>query len=528
MRRCWTSALVALWAVVGLANVSLAADEGAVLRMRAEQLAADGNCEAAIDKARRARDLDATDASAAVIEGRCLLLLQRYGEAVEILGLARKLDPSVRGVSADLAAAHYHLDDKAQAQTELDRAAIESPNDPRVEFYKGLLLLERNRDAEAAGAFERASRMDAAIDPIASFYAGLAWERARDAKRARAALERLRSRAPNDPWANEAQLALDRLDRGGSIGAGRWWATATAGLEYDDNVVLRGDNVQLPSGISSQRDGRGFWSAELGVEVLRGENWAGGVIAGYHGNAHFEAHRFDLQYPTASLWLDRRVDEASFLRIQPFIGYAWTETDPYLFNVGGTVAYHRDYREAGAGRLYFQYAYRDYLFTAQTPAVPPADTTFATRAFRARDRDGDDYRAGYDHSVGVAEQTILRGGAAYGYYDAEGRDFTHQSIGGYAGVQQGLPLELTFDADVTYAFMPYEHASSFLTTVAPARSSPDREDHVVVVRAQLSRPITENLSVAGHWRYTENDSNTSVFDYDRHVVGGSVTLYFGP
>ena len=47
------------------------------------------------------------------------------------------------------------------------------------------------------------------------------------------------------------------------------------------------------------------------------------------------------------------------------------------------------------------------------------------------------------------------------------------------------------------------------------------------VRLELERPITERLSVAGYWRFTENDSNTPVFDYGRHILGGALTLNFG-
>jgi tetratricopeptide (TPR) repeat protein len=478
----------------GIAVPAFAADEALVLRMRAEQLAADGRCEEAIDKARRAQVLDPADGKAAVIEGRCLLLLRRYDEAIAPLEKAREKDPTIGGIAADLASAHYHNDDRVAAERELAKAEAEQTDDPRAALYRGLLLLERNQDVEAAQAFERASRMDAAIDPLASYYAGLAWERARE---------------------REAEIALERLDGRRSSGKRRWWGAVTAGVEWDDNVVLRGDGTILPGDISDQRDWRGYWSAELGAELLRGENWAAGVIAGYHGNAHFEEHQFDLQYPTASLWLDRRIDDRSFVRLQPFTGYAWTETDPYVFNAGGTAAYHRNFGRSGSGRLYGQYIYRNYMFTAQGSAAQQ----------RFRDRDGDEYRGGYDHSISVGGSTTARAGGHYSYHHAEGGEYSHDQYGGYVGVRQGLPLELTLDVEGSYAYQHYDRASSFLV---PAASSPDRRDNVYRARAQLSRPITDWLSAAAHWRWTDNDSNTAVFDYDRHVLGGSVTVSFGP
>ena len=54
-----------------------------------------------------------------------------------------------------------------------------------------------------------------------------------------------------------------------------------------------------------------------------------------------------------------------------------------------------------------------------------------------------------------------------------------------------------------------------------------RRDHVVYVDAALERPITEHLKVSARYRYENNDSNVDVFDYDRNIVGGFLTLEFG-
>src|SRR5262245_6168857 len=95
---------------IGVAALpAFAADEGPVLRQRAEQLAGAGRCEEALPRARRARELAPGDARAALVEGRCLLRLGQYRESLAPLTKARELDPSLTGVSTDLAQAHYHL-----------------------------------------------------------------------------------------------------------------------------------------------------------------------------------------------------------------------------------------------------------------------------------------------------------------------------------------------------------------------------------------------------------------------------------
>src|SRR5262249_22781686 len=121
--------LLAALAVALTALPALAADEALVLRQRAEQLAAADHCDEALPRAQRARELDPRDPRAALVEGRCLVRLGKYREALAPLGAARELDPKLPGVSADLAQAHYHLDEIDAASAELDRAERENPND---------------------------------------------------------------------------------------------------------------------------------------------------------------------------------------------------------------------------------------------------------------------------------------------------------------------------------------------------------------------------------------------------------------
>jgi tetratricopeptide (TPR) repeat protein len=518
MLRALRLTVVAL-AVWFLALEVRAADEGQVLRMRAEQLAAAGECEEAIAKARAAREVAPADAKAPLIEGRCALNLRRYDEAVAALEAAREIDPRYEGLSVDLAAAYYHTGDLDAARSALARAEQENPDEPRVSLYRGLLLMEESEDAAAAASFERASRLDPAMDPLASYYAGLAWERAQDREQAREALERVRERSASSPWAEEAAIALDRLEERESHDTPRWWGVLNIGGEWDSNAVLRGDGIDLPQNISDEDDGRGIWSAEAGVEAFRTEDWAGGAIAGFHGNAYLDLDEFDLQYPSASLWIDRRLDERSFLRFQPYGGYAWVDNSEYLAQGGATLAYHRSFEDLGSGRLFSQLTYRDYLF--RTGLLPTGTQLFDDEL----DRDGWDFLAGYDHAYGIGPDTAVRGGIVYGFYEAEGSEYSHQSFGVNAGLRQGLPFEVILDLEAGYTYQPYRRASVFNFN-APQMGS-DRRDQLFATRVALERRLLSWLSVTGHWRYHNNESNTRVYDYDRHILGGYFTLSYG-
>ena len=50
---------------------------------------------------------------------------------------------------------------------------------------------------------------------------------------------------------------------------------------------------------------------------------------------------------------------------------------------------------------------------------------------------------------------------------------------------------------------------------------------MVHLDAALERRITEHLKVSARYRHENNGSNVGVFDYDRNIVGGFLTLEFG-
>jgi tetratricopeptide (TPR) repeat protein len=506
---------------LGIALVSeraRAADEALVLRMSAARLAAEGRCDEALASARRARALAPDDGAAAAVEGHCLLQLQRYAEAAGALADATRLAPQDAEAAVELVMANYHLGDRERATAVLANAKALAPNDARVSLYEGLLLAQGGDDQRAAAeALERAGKLDADVDPYASYFAGQTWRRAAERGRAREALERARERAAGGPYADEIERALADLDSGAQ--APGLWLRAMAGLEYDDNVVLRGDASQ-PGDVSDERDGVGVWSLQLGAEPLRNRDWALGVMGGYQGNAHFDQERFDLHYPTLSTYLDRRVDDASFLRLQSFGGYAWTDEKPYVGHGGGDLSYHRSYGDAGRGRAWLRAGYNDYLFPIQTPARVSSDPNDP-------DRDGWDLRAGYDHAYSLSDSTLLRAGLGFGAYLAQGRDYDGYSFGPHLGFRQLLPWSFELDADASYAWEPYDHPSSYprisMLTNQPDEDG-DREDHVVIARVELSRPITEWLTASARYRYVDQESNYAFYDYDRHIVGGYLTF----
>ena len=102
------------------------------------------------------------------------------------------------------------------------------------------------------------------------------------------------------------------------------------------------------------------------------------------------------------------------------------------------------------------------------------------------------------------------------------------------GAEQQLPAEFALDVTGSFSYEPYRSRSIFDTpnpgpgTNPKPATGPKRLDKVTNAGASLSRPITDWLEAAVYYNYTDNDSNIRVFDYHRHIVGGFITLSYGP
>lgn len=519
--------LVTVVALSGAAHAA-ASEEGEILRLRGENLAAQGRCNEALSVLERARAAAPQDARIPLRSGQCLIQQKRYPDAVAALEEAQRLDPTLADVPLHLGIARYHLGDLAGAEAALAQARERTPGRAEVDLYQGLIQLQRAEGRGAAASLERARRADPrAVEPVASYYEGLAWSSAAERARAREALERVKREAPGTPWADAAQRELERL--AGADRDERVWVSVTGGVEYDDNVVLRGSSVTLPDEIAGQSDPRLVWSAEAGWEFLRFGDWSAGTIVSYYGSAHEDLADFNVQYPEATLWLDRRLGDATTARLQYDFGYAWVGADPFLTNHTLTPALFQSWGDAGVTRLFVEYERDNYRFSNKGgpagPGDPPGPPSASTVS--QRNRDGYEIETGVDHVLPLAigwDGVALRGGYHYHYYSARGSEYSWQGHEAILGARAALPWKLALDLEGRFLYAPYRNASTFPAPGTTIFLDERRSDEVYSVEASLERPLTDQLTAAVRYAFINNESNVQVFDYNRYIVGAYLTF----
>jgi hypothetical protein len=190
---------------------------------------------------------------------------------------------------------------------------------------------------------------------------------------------------------------------------------------------------------------------------------------------------------------------------------------------GGTASIFHTFSDRFTGRLFSRLNVNDFLYHLHPD--PPED-----QFVRFRNRDGIESETGVEGGFAlVPGSTSLRAGAAYSRYEAEGRDWDRHGLRTWVGATQQLPWRFVLDVLGGYTYHPYDHRSSYDRNFARYTSGqgPTRTDHIYDVQAELRYPLTHWAQISARAQYTSSESNVEVFDYDRWVAGGYLTLTWG-
>ncbi len=533
---------------------------------RGERLALEGRCEVAVPELERELELVPAPESARVAWrlGQCALRAREYARARGALERALAIDPSLAEANLDLARARYHSGDLGGADAAL-RAGESLSGEALWQLYRGMVDLGRGDAAAAVQALQRAVDINAAtfqtradpqaVEPVASYYLGLALRAAGEEERARERLDAVADGWAGTDWANEANRSLGRAPR-------RAWLNLGAGMGYNDNVASLGRDAPLPEEFVEEDDFLAVLVANTGAYLGRWGANSAGLLASYRGRIHTDRddlREFDTHFPTASLWLNRELRGDTAVRFRYDFGYVWFDTDPVLIENGGRLSLIRAWSARSATELHVRAFSEDVRFSfldrpdgpgiAGAPCAVPLPAPYTSCGPRflnersARDLDGYGGGGGISHSIAVPLGSLpipdpsLSAGYAYTNLETDGREYTHQAHRVFLGLGFVLPWNLGLDLEGSYMRRLFRHATTFpdredqlRASGSPPRqyflSDDPRRDDRYSLDARLSIPLTERVSASLLYNFRANSSNAGPFDYEQQAVGLLFNVYF--
>jgi len=195
-----------------------------------------------------------------------LMLGKTYGElkdyvsAIKFIEQAYEIDKMRTDVKKELARLYYSTGEYGKSKMLLDELLILNPDDFIPNYYMGLIFYEEKNFAASNDFFNRAS--SAGDNPEAYYYLGETYEKLGEKDRARESYTKVIESAKGTEigvLATERQKALDKKN----LNAG-----ASAGLEYDSNVILLPEGMALPDEYSNASGSRFVLKGVAGLKPI--------------------------------------------------------------------------------------------------------------------------------------------------------------------------------------------------------------------------------------------------------------------
>ncbi len=431
-------------------------------------------------------------------------------QAKEHFSQAIALDPTFVPVYFDLGILYYQDGQYTDAQKMFDVVEKVDPARARVYYYQGLIFRQQGKLDEAAKKFEKAASLDAELAPEAHYRAGVAYYHAGNRRAATGALHRVIKMAPESEASRLSHALMEQIQSETK----QWSGSLSAGLQYDDNVILEPRAAALPVGTA-------YINGEDVVSVLHlaghYQGWvtsktAGKVQYNLYQNLHSENELKDFDISDHHLnFTGGRETRHGMLTLSYDVQYTFLRDDRYFFQqgLGPTLSL----RGANDRRTDISYRFRFQRFYNIIPLFP----TNADRNVRR-------HEVGLIYSMKLQDKGHLTGGyffdkdiAGKGPSEDDWSLNEHRLTSGFTS----LPWRSwTAAIHLEFNLKGFAHPHQLLLHDVP------RKDRGWFTSVRLARPIYSNIQGSFQYLYQQNSSNIPFYDYRRNLVGVFTTVTF--
>ncbi len=450
-------------------------------------------------------------------DGRATYLLglsevkeEEYGQAEVDLQVALSLYDRKDDVYLALGEAYLKQEKYAEAAETLKK--VVGKENPLTPYYQGLAYEALHDDNQAipllSDALRQAELRHLDWAETARYHLGLAQYRKKQYPDAQQSFTGVLKDAPDSHRGKKSEMFLRRIEDGVSLSqtgerVAAWGIVASAGVQYDSNVLLEPSLPSVIAPVPRKSDNRFLFQIDADYKPYPAAPWGVGYTFHQTLHSHSDLKNVNVQSHEPKIFLTYDKE-----RLQ-------TRLD-YTFN----------YTEVGEAHFVKRHTLNPLLTIVHQPA-------FSTQLSYRLDHHvykpisfftKNEARTGTNHAMGATEYFYFnqgKQGARVGYiYDQESADGDatnddwdatgHQLlVGGQARFNGGWNADATGD----YTRRDYKHINSFRRS----GEGPKRNDEIYSLGGRLSREFSKSMEIGLQYAYTRNDSNLAVFDYDRSI-----------
>jgi tetratricopeptide (TPR) repeat protein len=380
-----------------------------------------------------------------------------YQEAVNLFKQALSIKPKDKEAMLGLGIAYSRSGDLQAAKSNLLRTLTVEPDDARALYEIGVVMYKLGSTGEARDFFSAAR------------------EKSRDAS--------LKTAAQN-------YLAL--MPEGAGEGK-KFSLGLSAGFQYDSNVILEPDNP-IAATQEKKSDMRGVLTVDGVYRFFKSNALSADAGYSFYQSVHHRIHDFNVQQHALKLAVTRILS-----------GTAQTG-----------LKYNFTYNLAGGSKFSAVHEVAPYITLQLLPKsltefhfIFDNSRYYNTAVFPGNaEQTGADRTMGFIHMLRLSEASTVSAGYDFDVNDANARSWSYRGQKGILGLRSVLG-DYTAEVAVSY------YDQRFRDT-GPGY---ERHDGTQEYSAGLSRKIGDNLTLTLNDLYTIRDSNISVYEYTRNIVG---------
>jgi tetratricopeptide (TPR) repeat protein len=443
----------------------------------------------------------------AFLLGQTYRQLLNYPKAREYLEEALRLKPNQPQTQLLLADTLLALERPREALPLLEALEPTGFEPGQVAFLHGMAEAKLKRYSEAVDYFHKAES-DPRLAQEAKFQESLALAAQNRLPEARKSMEEAVSINAQSQTADFAQRYAGLLEK-------RWEevkpfrASVAASFDFDSNVTLQPGSASAAAQVSGRGDVVFTQTATLEYTLNAGQPFSLLTQYAYFQNFHPRLSNFDLMshyaaiiptysYPAGRFWLPLSYNYVDVQSDKYYTGFLANPTWLHLLNehLGIEVS-------AKFNRKYYWF-----------PIFIPQDNRSAKNV-------GGSVGAYYFFKQ---QSGFLQARFGYEHDFAEGTNWDNSGYRLLLAALYPVNKKLKVSAFVDLLYQPYDNRFFNGETVGNIAGNPfvlndKREDKVLVAGLQVTYNIWKGLDFNVHYFFTRDNSNITLYDYNRHIVG---------
>ena len=231
--------------------------------------------------------------------------LGNYQLSADYLEKAKQLDPEIEDINLELGNSYIKLNKYAEAEKVLGEYLAAKPDSGIGQYFMGYAQLLNGNYMQSIESFDKAIALNPDLKLQSTYYQGVAYYSLFKYHKSREKfLEVQQSAPPGDKLALSAQEYLEILRVLGK----NYYASFSFGYQYDTNVALEPENVQI---VSDEKDSSLYLFLNLGYKPYFTDEATIGVDYRTFFSFHDELTEFNLQTHTFSLYGEKDINNWS-------------------------------------------------------------------------------------------------------------------------------------------------------------------------------------------------------------------------